>query len=82
MYLGGVWWWAVVEVSVSRLTDRHFAGLLGVRSAIAVFERNGEREARAVGATHAQHHVLLALRGDRDREDAPTVKDGRRAGGG
>lgn len=61
--------------SVSRLTDQHFAGLLGVRSAIAVFERTGEREARSAGATHAQHHVLLALRGHRDREDAPTVKD-------
>ncbi len=61
--------------SVSRLTDQHFAGLLGVRSAIAVFERTGEREARSAGATHAQHHVLLALRGDRDRQDAPTVKD-------
>ncbi len=44
--------------SVSRLTDHHFAGLLGVRSAIAVFERTGEREARSAGATHAQHHVL------------------------
>ncbi len=53
---------------VSRLTDRHFAGLLGVRSAIAVFERTGEREARSVGATHAQHHVLLALRGRGDDE--------------
>lgn len=59
---------------MSRLTDRHFAGLLGVRSAIAVFERSGEREARSVGATHAQHHVLLALRGRRD-DEAPTVKD-------
>jgi len=64
------------EIQVSRLTDRHFAGLLGVRSAIAVFERTGEREARLAGATHAQHHVLLALRGRRDDdEDAPTVKD-------
>ncbi len=61
---------------MSRLTDRHFAGLLGVRSAIAVFERTGEREARSVGATHAQHHVLLALRGRRDDPgEAPTVKD-------
>ena len=47
-----------------------------MRSAIAVFERTGEREARLAGATHAQHHVLLALRGRRDDdEDAPTVKD-------
>ncbi len=58
-----------------RLTDQHFAGMLGVRSAIAVFERTGERQARLAGATHAQHHVLLALRGHRDRETPPTVKD-------
>lgn len=58
-----------------RLTDRHFAGMLGLRSAIAIFERSGEREARLAGATHAQHHVLLAVRGHRDRETPPTVKD-------
>ena len=46
-----------------------------MRSAIAIFERTGEREARLAGATHAQHHVLLALRGHRDRETPPTVKD-------
>jgi len=60
---------------VPRLTDQHFAGMLGVRSAIAIFERTGERQARLAGATHAQHHVLLALRGHRDRETPPTVKD-------
>jgi DNA-binding MarR family transcriptional regulator len=56
------------------LTDRHFAGLLAVRSGIAAFERLSEKEAREVGATHAQHHVLLSLRGHTDPE-GPTVKD-------
>lgn len=56
------------------LTDRHFAGLLAVRSGIAAFERLSDREAREVGATHAQHHVMLALRGHSDPGGA-TVKD-------
>lgn len=60
---------------MARLTDRHFAGLLGVRTGIAVFERISEREARVAGTTHAQHHVLLALRGHGDPVNAPTVKD-------
>ena len=60
---------------MSLLTDKHFAGLLGVRTAIAVFERTAEKDARVAGATHVQHHVLLALRGHRDVENAPTVKD-------
>ncbi len=75
MYCGGGVGVERRRFSVPGLTDRHFAGMLGLRSAIAIFERTGEREARAAGATHAQHHVLLALRGHRDREDAPTVKD-------
>jgi len=75
MYCGGGVGVERRRFSVPRLTDRHFAGMLGVRSAIAIFERTGEREARLAGATHAQHHVLLALRGHRERQDAPTVKD-------
>ncbi len=59
---------------MARLTDRHIAGLLSVRSAIAAFERISEREARAVGATHAQHHLLLGLYGHADN-NGPTVKD-------
>jgi DNA-binding MarR family transcriptional regulator len=59
---------------VGRLTERHFAGLLAVRSGIAAFERISEREAREAGATHAQHHVMLSLRGHGDPA-GPTVKD-------
>ena len=57
-----------------RLTDQHFSGLLGVRSSIAAFERISEREARALGTTHAQHHVLLGLY-DQRNAGGPTVKD-------
>lgn len=44
------------------LTDRHFAGLLAVRNDLAAFERVAESDARTLGLTHAQHHVLLTLR--------------------
>lgn len=57
-----------------RLSDRQFAGLLGVRSGLAAMIQLSEREARAVGATHAQHHVLLALR-SHPEVGGPTVKD-------
>ena len=56
------------------LTDRHFAGLLAVRSAIAEFERTGEREARSAGLTHVQHHALLTLRGHGE-QIGPRVAD-------
>lgn len=59
---------------MAALTDRHFAGLLAVRSAIATFERTGEREARTAGLTHVQHHVLLTLRGHPE-EVGPRVTD-------
>lgn len=52
------------------LTDRHLAGLLAVRSAIAAFERTGDREARSAGLTHVQHHALLTLRGHREQAGA------------
>jgi len=56
------------------LTERHFAGLLAVRSGIAVFEQLGERDARALGTTHTQQHVLLSVRSHPDPA-GPTVKD-------
>jgi DNA-binding MarR family transcriptional regulator len=59
---------------MAHLTERHFTGLLAVRSGIAAFERTSEREARLVGATHAQQHVMLSLRGHGDPA-GPTVKD-------
>ena len=56
------------------LTDKHYTGLLAVRTGLAAFIQLSEREARAAGTTHAQHHVLLALRRQTDAA-APTVKD-------
>lgn len=61
-------------MAARRLNDQQFAGLLGVRSGLAAFAQLSEREARTVGATHAQHHVLLALRSHPDA-GGPTVKD-------
>src|SRR5690349_17509728 len=57
-----------------RLTDRHLAGLLGVRTGLAAFTQRSEREARQAGTTHAQHHVMLALNGS-ENPNGPTVKD-------
>ncbi len=45
------------------LTDRHFAGLLAVRSDLAEFNSGGERSAQQLGLSHVQHHVLLSVRG-------------------
>ena len=56
------------------LTDKHYTGLLAVRTGLAAFTQLSERDARVAGTTHAQHHVLLALRGRGD-DAAPTVKD-------
>ncbi len=56
------------------LSDRHYAGLLAVRSAIASFERAGEREARSAGLTHVQHHALLTLR-SHPEQAGPRVAD-------
>ncbi len=58
---------------MAHLTDRHFAGLLAVRSSLAVFEWTRDREARGLGTTYSQQHVILALRRHRDR-GGPTVK--------
>jgi DNA-binding MarR family transcriptional regulator len=59
---------------MGRLTDRHLTGLLGARTGLAGFIQRSEREARGVGTTHAQHHVMLALNGS-DDPDGPTVKE-------
>ena len=59
---------------MGRLTDRHLSGLLGARTGLAGFIQRSEREARAAGTTHAQHHVLLALNGT-EGPDGPSVKE-------
>jgi DNA-binding MarR family transcriptional regulator len=62
------------SIAVARLTDRHLSGLLKARNGLAGFIQLSEREARAAGTTHAQHHVMLALHGHEGDPD-PTVKD-------
>ena len=56
------------------LTEKNYVGLLAARTGLVAFIQRSEREARVAGATHAQHHVLLALRGH-DETTAATVKD-------
>ncbi len=66
------------DIAVAPLTDRHYAGMLAVRTGLAAFVQRSEREARLAGTTHAQHHVMLALRGRPDDDGptaAPSVKD-------
>lgn len=66
------------DIVVAPLTDRHYAGMLAVRTGIAGFVQLSEREARQAGTTHAQHHVMLALRGRPDEDGPaapPSVKD-------
>jgi DNA-binding MarR family transcriptional regulator len=58
----------------SLLSEKNYRGLLAARTGLAAFVQLSERDARAAGTTHAQHHVLLALRGH-DDDSAPTVKD-------
>lgn len=45
------------------LTERQFAELLAFRVQLRRFNRWSEAQARAVGLTHAQHQLLLAIRG-------------------
>ena len=56
------------------LKERHLLGLLAVRSEIAQFQQAGDSQARPLGLTHVQHHVLLSLRGH-PHEVGPRVGD-------
>ncbi len=57
---------------MAHLTDRHFAGLLAVRSSLALFEWTGDREARGLGTTHAQRHVTSRCAGTATRAGPPS----------
>lgn len=61
-------------VSVRALSDRDFADLLAFRTALRRFNRWSERQAKSVGLTHAQHQLLLAVRGH-DGDRGPTIGD-------
>jgi DNA-binding MarR family transcriptional regulator len=61
-----------------QLTDHEYAELLACRDRLRRFTRWSEQQARSVGLTHAQHQLLLVVRGHRDpsgRPTPPTVGD-------
>jgi len=51
-----------------------FAALLAFRTALRRFNHWSEAQAQAVGLTHAQHQLLLAIKGHPDRR-GPTIGD-------
>jgi DNA-binding MarR family transcriptional regulator len=55
-----------------RLTDADYEDLLTLRSGLRRFLRWSEQQAEAAGLTPAQHQLLLAIRGHRDRR-GPTM---------
>jgi DNA-binding MarR family transcriptional regulator len=56
------------------LSDADFTALLEFRTAMRRFNRWSEKQARAVGLTHAQHQLLLAVKGHPGPEP-PTIGD-------
>ena len=51
-----------------------YGALLAFRTALRRFNRWSEAQARGVGLTHAQHQLLLAIKGHPD-ERGPTIGD-------
>ena len=51
-----------------------FASLLEFRTALRRFNHWSEQQAKAVGLTHAQHQLLLAVKGHRGSQE-PTIGD-------
>jgi DNA-binding MarR family transcriptional regulator len=56
------------------LDDADYQALLAFRTALRRFNHWSEEQARAVGLTHAQHQLLLAVKGHRGPEP-PTIGD-------
>lgn len=57
---------------MQRLTEQEFRDLLLFRTALRRFNRWSETQAAEVGLTHAQHQLLLAIRGHDDAR-GPTI---------
>jgi DNA-binding MarR family transcriptional regulator len=55
-----------------RPTDRDYENLLRFRTALRRFDAWSQDQARQVGLTHAQHQLLLAVRGHADGR-GPTI---------
>lgn len=56
------------------LSDREYANLLAFRTGMRRFQRWSEAQAKVVGLTHAQHQLLLAVKGHDDPR-GPTIGD-------
>src|SRR3954471_10678346 len=56
------------------LSESQFQALLEFRTALRRFNNWSEEQAREVGLTHAQHQLLLAIKGHRGPEP-PTIGD-------
>jgi DNA-binding MarR family transcriptional regulator len=52
--------------------DLDYPALLAFRTALRRFNHWSEQQAKAVGLTHAQHQLLLAIKGHRG-DQAPTI---------
>jgi DNA-binding MarR family transcriptional regulator len=59
---------------VSDGSEPDYQALLAFRTALRRFNRWSESQARSVGLTHAQHQLLLAIKGHPD-ERGPTIGD-------
>ena len=55
-------------------SEPDYEALLAFRTALRRFNRWSEGQARAVGLTHAQHQLLLAIKGHND-DRGPTIGD-------
>lgn len=55
-------------------SEPDYEALLAFRTALRRFNRWSEGQARAVGLTHAQHQLLLAIKGHPD-DRGPTIGD-------
>jgi hypothetical protein len=54
------------------LSDTDYRRLLALRTQLRRFDRWSEQRARDFGLTHAQHQLLLAIRGHNDAR-GPTI---------
>lgn len=59
---------------MERLGDDEFQALLAFRTAMRRFNHWSEEQAKTVGITHAQHQLLLAIKGHHG-SNAPTIGD-------
>ena len=59
---------------MAALTHGDYANLLAFRTALRRFDSWSHEQARRVGLTHAQHQLLLAVKGHGD-PDGPTISE-------